>query len=103
MTSTIPGQTTRDIVYLFCGPLSLLFFFHGAIFVVNAACNNLRQPFQATLVNWGRHTIGTVPLVTLGAAWMGASGVLLGQAAGGMVFAAIAIWQARRVIVAAPS
>ena len=92
---------TRDIVYLFCGPLSLLFFFNGAIFVANAACNNLGQPFQATVVNWGRHTLGTVPLVMLGAAWMGASGVLLGQAAGGIVFAAIAIWQARRAITAA--
>ena len=92
---------TRDIVYLFCGPLSLLFFFNGAIFVANAACNNLGQPFQATVVNWGRHTLGTVPLVMLGAAWMGASGVLLGQAAGGIVFAAIAIWQARRAIAAA--
>ena len=92
---------TRDIVYLFCGPLSLLFFFNGAIFVANAACNNLGQPFQATVVNWGRHTLGTVPLVMLGAAWMGASGVLLGQAAGGIVFAAIAIWQARRAIASA--
>ena len=92
---------TRDIVYLFCGPLSLLFFFNGAIFVANAACNNLGQPFQATLVNWGRHTIGTVPLVMLGAAWFGAAGVLLGQAAGGVVFAAIAFWQARRAIAAA--
>ncbi len=92
---------TRDIVYLFCGPLSLLFFFNGAIFVANAACNNLGRPFQATVVNWGRHTLGTVPLVMLGAAWMGASGVLLGQAAGGIVFAAIAVWQARRAIAAA--
>ena len=92
---------TREIVYLFCGPLSLMFFFNGAIFVANAACNNLGRPFQATLVNWGRHTIGTVPLVMLGAAWFGASGVLLGQAAGGVVFAAIALWQARRAIAAA--
>lgn len=92
---------TRDILYLFCGPLSLLFFFNGVIFVANAACNNLGQPFQATLVNWGRHTVGTAPLVMLGAAWLGASGVLLGQAAGGVVFAAIAVWQARRAIAAA--
>lgn len=101
MTFPIPKQTTCDIVYLFCGPLSLLFFFNGAIFVANAACNNLGQPFQATLVNWGRHTLGTVPLVMLGAAWIGASGVLLGQAAGGIVFAAIAVWQARRAIASA--
>ena len=35
---------TRDLVYLFCGPLCLLFFFNGAIFMANAACNNLGQP-----------------------------------------------------------
>jgi putative MATE family efflux protein len=92
---------TREIVYLFCGPLSLLFFFNGAIFVANAACNNLGRPFQATLVNWGRHTLGTVPFVIAGAAWMGASGVLLGQAVGGILFAAVAVWQARRAIAAA--
>lgn len=30
----------RDLIYLFCGPLSLLFFFNGAIFAANALCNN---------------------------------------------------------------
>ncbi|HMO08391.1 MAG TPA: MATE family efflux transporter [Paracoccaceae bacterium] len=88
----------RDLVFLFCGPLALMFFFNGAIFVANAACNNLGRPFQSTLVNWGRHTLGTVPFVMAGAAWMGAQGVLVGQAAGGVLFAAIAIWQARRAM-----
>lgn len=92
---------TREIVYLFCGPLALLFFFNGAIFVANAACNNLGRPFQATLVNWGRHTIGTVPFVMGFAAWMGAPGVLVGQGVGGVVFALIAVWQARRAMAAA--
>lgn len=89
---------TREIVYLFFGPLSLLFFFNAAIFVSNAACNNLGRPFQSTLVNWGRNTVGTVPLVWLGGMAMGAQGVLIGQAAGGIVFAVIAVWQARRAI-----
>ena len=89
---------TREIVYLFCGPLSLLFFFNAAIFVSNAACNNLGRPFQSTLVNWGRNTVGTVPLVSLGAMAMGAEGVLIGQAAGGVLFAALAVWQARRAM-----
>ncbi|QYK43646.1 MAG: MATE family efflux transporter [Paracoccaceae bacterium] len=89
---------TRDLVYLFCGPLALLFFFNGAIFVANAACNNLGRPFQSTLVNWGRHTIGTVPLVIAGGMWLGASGVLIGQGVGGVIFAAIAVWQARRAM-----
>ena len=89
---------TRDLVYLFCGPLSLLFFFNGVIFVSNAACNNLGRPFQSTMVNWGRHTLGTVPIVIWLSGFMGAQGVLLGQAVGGVIFAAVAIWQARAAI-----
>ncbi|MEM7473119.1 MAG: MATE family efflux transporter [Pseudomonadota bacterium] len=86
------------LIYLFCGPLALVFFFNGAIFVCNAAFNNLGHPFYSTWINWGRHTIGTVPLVALGAYMFGAPGVLIGQAAGGVIFAGIGIWLARRVI-----
>ncbi len=83
---------TRDLLYLFCGPLSLLFFFNGLIFVSNALCNNLGRPFWSTLVNWGRHTVGTVPpAMWLGGVW-GAQGVLIGQAVGGVVFGLIAVW-----------
>ena len=89
---------TREIIYLFCGPLSLLYFFNGVIFVANAVFNNLGQPFHSTWTNWGRHTIGTIPLVLLGASWAGASGVLIGQALGGAVFGMIAWWLALRVL-----
>jgi Na+-driven multidrug efflux pump len=89
---------TREIVYLFCGPLSLLFFFNGLIFVANAACNNLGAAFQSTLVNWGRHTIGTLPFAWAGAIWWGAEGVLVGQAVGGILFGLVAAWLAYRVI-----
>lgn len=89
---------TRDLLYLFCGPLSLLFFFNGMIFVANAACNNLGAAFQSTLVNWGRHTLGTVPF----ALWLGAThgpqGVLVGQAVGGIVFGLLAVFLALRVM-----
>jgi Na+-driven multidrug efflux pump len=90
--------TTRELVFLFCGPLSLLFFFNGVLFVSNAACNNLGRPFRSTLVNWGRHTLGTVPFVLLFGLWFGAAGVLVGQGVGGIVFAAMAVWQAERAI-----
>jgi putative MATE family efflux protein len=85
---------TRELVFLFCGPLSLLFFFNGVIFVANAACNNLGRPFRSTMVNWGRHTVGTIPFVILFSAGMGAPGVLVGQGVGGVIFAGIAVWQA---------
>lgn len=89
---------TREIVFLFCGPLSLLFFFNGLIFVANAACNNLGAAFQSTLVNWGRHTIGTLPFAWAGAMWWGAQGALVGQAVGGILFGVLAAWLALRVI-----
>ena len=79
------GQT-REIVYLFCGPLALAFFFNGMIFVSNAAFNNLGHPFTSTWVNWGRHTAGTILPVIVVSGWLGAEGVLIGQAAGGVVF-----------------
>lgn len=89
---------TRDLVYLFCGPLCLLFFFNGLIFLGNAACNNLGRPLMSTAINWARHTVGTVPLALwLGGVW-GAEGVLIGQAVGGVLFGVLAMWVAFRVI-----
>ena len=85
---------TRDLVYLFCGPLALLWFFNGMVFVGNAVCNNLGRPFWSTVVNWGRHTVGTIPLALwLGQYW-GAEGVLVGQALGGVIFGFVAVWLA---------
>ena len=47
-----------------------------------------------TVVNWGRHTLGTIPLALwLGQYW-GAQGVLVGQALGGVVFGLAAAWLA---------
>ncbi|MDJ0638260.1 MAG: MATE family efflux transporter [Paracoccaceae bacterium] len=92
------GTIARTLVFLFAGPLSLLWFFNGLIFVANAAFNNLGHPFYSTLTNWGRHTLGTIPPVMLGAALFGAPGVLIGQAFGGVVFAAIAFLMARSVM-----
>ena len=86
------------LVFLFAGPLSLMFFFNGVIFVTNAAFNNLGHPFYSTIVNWGRHTAGTIPFVMVGAAWYGAPGVLIGQYVGGAVFALVAFILARWVI-----
>ena len=88
----------RTLVFLFCGPLALAWFFNGLIFVTNASFNNLGHPFYSTWINWGRHTLGTIPFVILGANWFGAPGVLVGQAVGGMIFALVAVLLARRVM-----
>ena len=62
MLFELDGQA-QTLVFLFAGPLSLLWFFNGMIFVFNAACNNMGYPFYSTIVNWGRHTVGTIPFV----------------------------------------
>lgn len=89
---------SRELVFLFCGPLALLYFFNALMFVANATFNNLNHPFYSTWLNWGRHTLGTIPLVMLGAAWWGAPGVLVGQAVGGVFFGLLAWWLAIRVL-----
>ncbi len=91
------GQT-RALIFLFCGPLALASIFNGTIFVANASFNNLGHPGYSTWVNWGRHTLGTWPFAVAGGALLGAEGVLIGQAVGGVLFAAIAAWLSLRVI-----
>lgn len=88
----------RALIYLFCGPLALMQFFNGVIFVCNACFNNLGHPIYSTYVNWGRHTLGTYPFVIAGGVLWGASGVLLGQAVGGALFAVAALMLASKTI-----
>lgn len=85
------------LLYLFCGPLALAFFFNGTLFVSNAAFNNMGHAFYSTGINWGRNTLGTIPFVMVGAAWFGAAGVLVGQALGGVVFAVLSYVLVKRV------
>ncbi|MDJ1015019.1 MAG: MATE family efflux transporter [Paracoccaceae bacterium] len=92
------APAAMGLVFLFAGPLSLLWFFNGVIFCSNAAFNNLGRPFTSTMINWGRHTLGTIIPVWLFAAWLGAPGVLIGQAVGGIVFALIAVALVRQVM-----
>ncbi|MEM6371615.1 MAG: MATE family efflux transporter [Pseudomonadota bacterium] len=89
---------TRDLVYLFCGPLALLFFFNAVLFIANAAFNNLGHPFYSTAMNWGRNTVAMVPLVWVCAWLFGAPGVLIGQSLAGVVFGGVAWVLALRVI-----
>ena len=89
---------TRDLIYLFCGPLALVTFFNGAMFVANASFNNLGHPVYSTWLNWCKNTIGTWPFVVGGAALWGAQGALIGQAAGATLFSLIAVALALRVV-----
>ncbi len=82
------------VIGFFSTYIAILFVFTGAQFIANAAFNNLGKPLWSTLSNWGRVTIGTVPLVWLGASWLGPTGVLLGQALGGVIFGVGAFYMA---------
>jgi Na+-driven multidrug efflux pump len=88
----------RDLIFLFCGPLSLAWIFNGVIFVGNATYNNLGHPFYSTWINWGRNTLGIFPFVYIGAQYWGAEGVLIGQMAGGISVAIISFTLAERLM-----
>lgn len=87
----------QALIFLFCGPLALFQIFNGVIFVCNASFNNLGHPLYSTAINWGRHTVGTLPFVIAGSALAGASGVLIGQAVGGVLFAGAGVVLAWRL------
>ncbi len=92
------GDEARSLILLFCGPISLTYFFVGIIFVSNASFNNLNHPFYSTWVNWGRNTVGTfLPIMLCTPIW-GASGVLIGQALGSVVFAFVSLYLAKTVM-----
>ena len=58
---------TAELVHLFCSWLAAGSLFTGALFVANAAFNNLGYPVLSTAFNWGRATLGTIPFVAYGA------------------------------------
>lgn len=81
---------TGELVELFCTLLAGSFLFTGALYVANAAFNNLGFPLLSTVFNWGRATLGTIPFVAWGALY-GPRGVLYGQAAGSVLFGLAAV------------
>ena len=93
----LSGEGARLVVWfaLAVAPLSI---FNGALFVSNAAFNNLHRPLWATWLNWARHTLGVAPFVWAGAVLGGAPGVLVGQALGGLLFGLVGLWLSMRLI-----
>ena len=77
------------------------FMFNGMLFVANASFNNLHKAHLATLFNFGRTILGTIPCVYLGGRWFGAPGVMAGEAVGAVLFGALAfvavLWQVREL------
>jgi putative MATE family efflux protein len=79
------GETAM-LVKFFCTVIAGSWIFHGALFVANAGFNNLGAPFLATAFNWGKATLGTIPVAMLGARLGGPEGALIGQAIGAVGF-----------------
>ncbi len=74
------------------------FVFVGALFVANAAFNNLGQPLRSTLVGWVKDGLLSWPAAAWLATGFGAAGVIYGQAlAGALVGGLAALWGWRYV------
>jgi putative MATE family efflux protein len=91
------GQAQALIVF-FCYFVAASFLFNGALFVANAAFNNLGFAFYSTALNWGRATLGVMPFVWLGGHWYGAVGVLAGYGLGVVLFGVVGVWLSFRVV-----
>ncbi len=89
------------------------FIFTGALFVANAAFNNLGRPVWSTLANWTRDGILVAPFAFALGTWFGAEGVVWAQALANVIagtLAAVFAWRyirglSRRVqpVAAAPA
>jgi MATE family, multidrug efflux pump len=75
------------------------FLFASALFVSNSAFNALGRPSWATLSNWVRDGIISLPLAIMLATWYGATGVIFAQAAASIIVGLIAGWLGWRYVV----
>lgn len=91
-------RAAAELVVFFCQVVASSFLFAGALFVANAAFNNLGHALYSTIFNWGRSTLGTVPFVWMGAKLGGAPGALAGWGLGGVIFGIAAMVVCFRVI-----
>lgn len=89
------------LIRFFCLYVAGSFIFTGALFVANAAFNNLGFPIYSTIFNWGRATLGVIPFVWVGREW-GAQGVLAGWGLGSIVFGIAAVVVCFRAIKTLP-
>ena len=88
----------REVILFFCHFVAGSFVFNGAVFVANAAFNNLGFVLYSTALNWGRATLGVVPFVWLGGQWYGIKGVLAGYSLGVVLFGVVGLWACFQVL-----
>ncbi len=80
------SDEAAQLILFYCHWLVPAFMFNGTLFIANASFNNLHYPHLATVFNFGKVTLGTIPAVYLGAQWFGARGVMAGEAVSSVVF-----------------
>lgn len=91
-------EEAASIIHFFATYGSFSFFFQSLLFIAIAVFNNLGKPLNSTLLNFGRATLGTWPLIIIFSWWMGADGIVFGQAIGSVVFGVIGFVMARRYL-----
>lgn len=88
----------REVIIFFCVFVAGSYVFNGAVFVANAAFNNLGYVLYSTALNWGRATLGVVPFIWLGGHYYGVKGVLAGYGLGVVSFGVVGIWGCFKVL-----
>ncbi len=92
------GPQAHELIVFFCVFVAGSYLFNGALFVANAAFNNLGYAFYSTALNWGRSTLGVIPFVWYGQHWYGAKGAMAGYGLGVVVFGVVAALLCFRVV-----
>lgn len=85
------SDEAADLIKAYCTWIVPGFFFNGLLFTANAAFNNMNAAYLATLFNFSRTLLGTIPFVYVLAMIYGPVGVLMGEIAGAIVFGSLAI------------
>ena len=81
-----------QLIVFYCHWLVPAFLFNGTLFIANASFNNLHHPHWATVFNFSKMALGTIPAVYLGALWYGPRGVMAGEAVSAIVFGVLALF-----------
>ena len=88
----------REVIIFFCVFVAGSYLFNGAVFVANAAFNNLGFVLYSTVLNWSRATLGVVPFIWVGAQYGGVKGLLAGYGLGVVLFGVVGVWGCFKVL-----
>ena len=92
------SNDAQEVVWAFTTIGSAGFIFAGALYVSNAAFNNMGRPFYSTLFNWIKDGLLMWPFCMMGSVWLMANGVIYGQAVAFVVAGSIAAFVGWRFI-----